>query len=350
MTALALMRAARGCARGVRWKPAVAEACLPGHRAREATLTSRRLNAGTWRPSRLRVLRISLPKPRVVLYPGFSERVVHRALADARLYRELTRPLVHDTCACQKGKGPHYAVRRLVRQLDRLRLTGREWLVRLDVRSFFDSLDHDELARLVDRHVSSPADRAVIMSHVRRFRRGIGLGSQLSQMLANLYLSGMDHHLLERCHPLAYVRYADDVVMVARDRGHAESLMSEACGALARVRLEPNGRSRTQPLSQPFGFLRRSLLTRPGRALVSMSPGGLPRAVRHVLSVLRRHGLVHHRVSLTTLLAHFTGATGARLRRMVSDRRGWRGTPAPLRVVQTRRIPEWSLRRTRHFA
>lgn len=347
VSCLEMVRAIGKCARGVRWKPEVADMCLPGHRLRAAVRLSGQLNRGTWRPSRLRRLEVRLPKPRTVMYPGFSERVVHRALVDARLYRELTRPLVHDSCACQRGKGPHYALRRLLCQLSRLRLTGSEWLVRLDVRHFFDSLDHGVLRILVNRHVSSPADRRVVMTHVNRFPRGISLGSQLSQMLANLYLSGLDHHLLERCRVLAFSRYADDLVLVCRDVRHARETMDAAWRWLSSRGLSLNGRSFAQPLRRPFGYLHRRIGPVGGAFSSCMTSEGVPRASRHIVKVLAAVGREHADDSMRAALAHYTGRAGARLRRMVSSRRGWRGAVVPLRARGSTRRAAWSSPRTR---
>lgn len=347
VSCLEMIRAIGKCARGVRWKPEVADMCLPGHRLRAAVRLSGQLNRGTWRPSRLRRLEVRLPKPRTVMYPAFAERVVHRALVDARLYRELTRPLVHDSCACQRGKGPHYAIRRLLCQLSRLRLTGSEWLVRLDVRHFFDSLDHGVLRSLVDRHVSSPDDRRVVMAHVDRFSRGISLGSQLSQLLANLYLSGLDHHLLERCRVLAFSRYADDLVLVCRCAGHAREVLSRASAWLSSRGLELNGRSFAQPLRRPFGYLHRCVTPERGAFVAFMSSVGVPRAARHIRSALTEGDAARAGDSMRAALAHYTGRAGARLRRMVSSRRGWRGAVVPLRARGSTRRAAWSSPRTR---
>ena len=185
------------------------------------------------------------------------------------------------------------------------------------------------------------------MTHVDRFSRGISLGSQLSQLLANLYLSGLDHHLLERCRVLAFSRYADDLVLVCRCAGHARDVLSRASAWLSSRGLELNGRSFAQPLRRPFGYLHRRVTPERGAFVAFMSSVGVPRAARHIRSALAEGDAVRADDSMRAALAHYTGRAGARLRRMVSSRRGWRGAVVPLRARGSTRRAAWSSPRTR---
>ena len=150
------------------------------------------------------------PKPRVIHAPCFPERVLHHALI-AQVGPVLDRALVFDTYSCRTGKGALAAVLRAQQHVRRF-----AWYAKMDIRSYFASIDHVILQELLQRRFKN-ADvlqllARIIDSHRDAPGRGLPIGALTSQHFANWYLDGFDRLLLGRCRVRGMIRYMDDVV------------------------------------------------------------------------------------------------------------------------------------------
>jgi RNA-directed DNA polymerase len=163
-----------------------------------------------------RMFDIRDPKPRRIAAPAFADRVLHHAILHV-LEPELERIAIFDSYACRTGKGTHRA---LARAQQHCRRHG--WYLQLDVRKYFDSVDHDVLKRLLARRLKDPPLLkllfAIVDSHATAPGKGLPIGSLTSQHLANFYLARLDHFVQERLRLGAYVRYMDDFVCFADDK------------------------------------------------------------------------------------------------------------------------------------
>lgn len=162
-----------------------------------------------------RTFSIMEPKPRVISAASFAERVMHHAIMNV-LEPFFDRYLIDHCYACRKGKGTHAAV------LQCFRFAGsNRYFAKLDVRKYFDSIDHvvlkKQLRRLFkDQRVLFLLD-GIIDSYCCSPGKGLPIGNLTSQFFANCYLSGLDHYILEVLHPKGYLRYMDDSVILTRD-------------------------------------------------------------------------------------------------------------------------------------
>jgi hypothetical protein len=89
--------------------------------------------------------------------------------------------------------------------------------LKLDVRKYFDSINHDvlkvQLRRLIkDKYVLFFLD-GIIDSYETEPGKGVPIGNLTSQFFANMYLASLDHYILEELHSSAYCRYMDDFVV-----------------------------------------------------------------------------------------------------------------------------------------
>ncbi len=179
----ALHAAALRAARGLTKRPAVARFLVD----LEPALfdLQRALRSGDYRPRPLRRFRIRDPKPRTISVAHFRDRVVHHALC-AGIGPRLERYADPDSYACRVGKGNLAAVLRAQRLARK-----RPWFVKLDVRHFFETADHEVLrgvlARLLrDRRVLGLTD--VLLEAGRSAPgKGLPIGNLTSQHFGNLY-------------------------------------------------------------------------------------------------------------------------------------------------------------------
>ena len=154
---------------------------------------------------------ITDPKLRVISTAPFEQRIMHHAIINI-LEPIFERPMIYHSYACRKGKGTHAAVRYAFRQCK-----STPCFLKLDVRKYFDSIDHTtlkiQLRRLIkDVRVIVLLD-GIIDSYETEQGKGVPIGNLTSQFFANMYLAGLDHFILEQLCPSAYCRYMDDFIV-----------------------------------------------------------------------------------------------------------------------------------------
>lgn len=156
------------------------------------------------------------PKERLICAASFRERVVHHAIMNV-CHEYFDRTLIDDTYATRRGKGGYKALDKAVKMASRY-----NYVVKLDYRKYFDSIDHailkhkllrlfkdDDLLRLFDR---------IIDSYEVTEGKGVPIGNLTSQYFANFYLSSLDHKMKEELRVPVYIRYMDDILIMSDDR------------------------------------------------------------------------------------------------------------------------------------
>ncbi len=167
---------------------------------------------------------------------GLHDSLLHK-LVGQFLNRKIDPLLSNRCCAYRAGRGQAAAVK-TVREMQR---TGDRFVVRLDVKSFNETVSHKVLVRTLEtrlyphlaegeRHIVEGTLNALFeLSALATKTPGFGLivGSGLTPALTNLYLSPLDEYL-DRT-DIQGVRYGDDVVAFCRTQAEAEKVLKELC-------------------------------------------------------------------------------------------------------------------------
>ena len=199
-------------------------------RARLARLR-RDLWAGSYAPGPVRRLDIAKESggTRPLAIPCVADRVVQTAVAFA-LTPVVEPGMSPASFGYRPGLGVTDAIARVV---ELRRREKRPWVLESDVARFFETVPHRPLLDLVDARGRDPRVTELVAAWLDGSGmggRGLLQGSPLSPLLANLYLDEIDH-LLDA--PAArLVRYADDLVMLARRRPDAEAARDRAASLL----------------------------------------------------------------------------------------------------------------------
>ncbi|MDR0982537.1 MAG: RNA-directed DNA polymerase [Culturomica sp.] len=162
------------------------------------------------------------PKERQICAAPFPERVLHHAIMNV-CHDVFERYQIFDSYACRLGKGTFAALNR-AHHFHRC----YRWFLKLDVRKYFDNIDHNilktMLARCFKEHLLLKIFYSIIDSYHTQTGKGLPIGNLTSQYFANHYLGAADHYLKESLHVKAYVRYMDDMVVWTDDKSHLLSL------------------------------------------------------------------------------------------------------------------------------
>ncbi len=212
----ALVKATKCAARGKKQKPGVAE--FLRNIENEVIELECELKSKTYSPRQYDVFTVRDPKVRRICAAEFRDRVVHHSVC-AVLEPIFERAFIYDTYACRTSKGTHLAIKRAKAFSCRYK-----YYLKLDVRKFFDTIDHRILKSLIRKKIKD-ADLLwlidLFIDHPVPWTeqgKGIPIGNLTSQHFANYYLSGLDHYIKEYLRIEAYVRYMDDLVIFADEK------------------------------------------------------------------------------------------------------------------------------------
>lgn len=129
-----------------------------------------------------------------------------------------------DTYSCIKGRGIHAAASAVKNALRDV--AGIQYCLKLDIKKFYPSVDHDTLKQLLTRKIKD-IDLLWLLNGIIDSADGLPIGNYLSQYFANFYLTGFDHWLKEVKHVKYYFRYADDMVLLSDNKQDLHQLLSD---------------------------------------------------------------------------------------------------------------------------
>ena len=182
-----------------------------------------------------RVLGIATARDRIVLY--LLKELLHWAFPEC-VARRLPNQYIRDILSSEFHRGAVF-------------------VVKADIKSFYEKVSHERLLALLEPRLSSPilriVERAVrnpivaSTEHTRRFRRlhpiskGVPQGLSISNILAELYIHEIDQEVAPSV--LSYFRYVDDILMFT-EAGKEHAAYDELSAALGKVELTLNDEKR----------------------------------------------------------------------------------------------------------
>lgn len=211
-------------------------------------------------------------KTRHIKSVHFNERVVQKSICLNAMNPVLLNSVIYDNAASQKGKGTHFALKRVEEYLHyHYRHYGNKgYVLGIDFKSYFDSIPHDVLKENFRRKFTDTRIIKLLDDFVEAFgERGLGLGSETSQINAVVHTNKIDHYIKEKEHVKGFEKYMDDSLIFHIDKGYLQELLYELEDMYAEFGITLNKKkTHIYDLKHGFTFLKtRFFLTDTGKVI-----------------------------------------------------------------------------------
>lgn len=281
-----LSQALNHCNHNVMWKDSVIG--YNKNRCQNLYALSNSLMNGTYKIDRYITFQVREPKVRDIVATRLKDRVFQRSLCDNYLTKEVTRHFIYDNCACQKGKGTDFARKRLKVHLQKFyrKYGNYGYVLSLDIKNFFGSTKHEVAKRQIGKLIRDDWARERVFEIIDSFNgeEGIGLGSQISQLIELSMLNDLDHSIKEKWRIKHYIRYMDDFKIIHQSKDYLVRLLAYIGEELSKLGLTINkDKTFIAKLSQTTKFLGFGYhYSKTGRVIVRATRDSVRRAKRRI--------------------------------------------------------------------
>ena len=167
------------------------------------------------------------PKVRVIMAQGIYDKIINHYVTRYILMPKLEKYLNNRNCATRKGMGTSYAIK----------------LLKLDISKYFYSLDHEVIISIIKQDLTQDELNLVkiILDSTNKeyinkkieylekkynvilpkyeYKKGLAIGNLSSQFLAILYLSKLQHYIINNLH-IKFINYMDDYIIIHNSKDY----------------------------------------------------------------------------------------------------------------------------------
>lgn len=155
-------------------------------------------------------------KRRTIIVPTMEELFVQHCVVCA-MKPIFLKGMYEHSYASIPGRGGHKG-KRVIEKWIRTDPKNCKYILKMDIRHFFDSIPHDRLKIKLSRVIHDEKMLDLLFRIIDVTDVGLPLGFYTSQWLSNWYLQELDHYIKEQLCAVYYIRYMDDMVIFGSNK------------------------------------------------------------------------------------------------------------------------------------
>ena len=247
---------------------------------------------GEYLPSAVKAVEISKPNGgvRQLGIPTVKDRIIQQAIS------QVLTPIYEQVFSEHSyGFRPGRNAQRAILQASNYVSEGRDIVVDMDMKSFFDEVNHDRLMHRLSNLIKDKRLLKLIRKYllsgvmigglVHQRLKGTPQGSPLSPLLSNIVLDELDKELEKRGHQ--FVRYADDFSIFVRSQRAGERVKESVCAYLTiKLKLKVNEQKSKVCKSSETKFLGYTIF---GSGMITIADQSIRRLKEKVRKLTKRN-------------------------------------------------------------
>ena len=262
------------------------------------TLVKSMLDSKKYKPSKYNIFLIREPKVRLIMSLNIIDKIINHLVCEYLLVDIFDSSLIDTNVATRVGKGTHYGYKKLVKYLNK-NISKNLYILKFDIKKYFFNIDHDIVKRIIrtkikdndalnildniiDSTDSTYINKEIIKLKNREINRikysncsnkdklikdimdiplykkgtGFAIGNPVSQAVAILFLSYLDHYIKEELKIPFYCRYCDDGILISDNKEYLKHCLNDIKRIISKYKLELNMiKTRIYSINDGFEFI-----------------------------------------------------------------------------------------------
>lgn len=199
---------------------------------------------GTYEPNIVQIYELLSKKGKVreiykfTIIDNFIQKAISLILQD-----KLDCLLIDNNYSFRKGKGTIDVIRKGIELIEE----GHEYIVEIDIKKYFENIDHSLLSKILFDVIDDKVLISLIMKYqscliqkdgkIKRKNKGLITGSSISPVISNLYLMNLDKQYIK----YNYIRYCDNIYIFITNKDEGVTLINNISRCLKdKYKLEIN--------------------------------------------------------------------------------------------------------------
>lgn len=246
-----------------------------------------RMKSGNYKVHGYQSFYVYQPKKRQIQALRYDDRIVQHVLCDNYLMPYFSKRVIYDNCACQQGKGHHFALNRISKFLHNYynNYGAKGYVLKCDILKFFPSISHTVVKKMVGDHIRDEKVKKLFFDIIDSYQttptflkkygirqtepvytrngwvsrtivRGVPIGNQTSQIIGMIYLDKVDRLVKEQLGIKYYSRYMDDFILIHPSKEYLRDCLEKIRYVVEKeLKLQFNDKTQIFPLKNGFQYL-----------------------------------------------------------------------------------------------
>lgn len=262
------------------------------------TLIKKILDSKNYRPNKYNIFLIKEPKVRLISSLSIPDKIINHLICEYFLVNIFDSSLIDTNVATRVNKGTIYGYKKLVKYINK-NINKKLYILKFDIKKYFFNIDHDIVKRIIRTKIKDndalnvldniidSTDNNYINKEIIKLKekeitrinnsnyinkealikeindiplykkgKGFSIGNPVSQAIAIIYLSYLDHYIKEKLKIPFYCRYCDDGILITDDKEHLKYCLSIIKDIVHDYKLELNlKKTRIYSIDNGFEFI-----------------------------------------------------------------------------------------------